>query len=199
MLITHTFIDMGEDFPSVNGMVTQKRVLIVIAPARFRDEELSEPIKYLEKAGIEYDIVSTRTGLAVGMLGGKVLVEKTVREIGTTGVSAYTGIMIIGGGGSVEFLWDDMVLREVVREFERQEKIISAICLSTVVLAGAGVLKGIHATVWNDDGAIARVQNGGGIYKADPIVVDGRVITANGPPAAAGFGEKVAKAITSSS
>ena len=59
----------------------EKKVLIVIAPVQFRDEELSEPIKYLEKAGIGYDIVSTQTGLAIGMLGGKVLIEKTVRDV----------------------------------------------------------------------------------------------------------------------
>ena len=60
-------------------MPEEKRVLIVIAPVKFRDEELSEPIKYLEKAGIGYDIISTQTGLAVGMLGGKILIARPCR------------------------------------------------------------------------------------------------------------------------
>ena len=71
-------------------MSVEKKVLIVIAPVKFRDEELSEPIKYLEKAGIGYDIVSTQTGLAIGMLGGKVLVEKTVQDVSISGISPYT-------------------------------------------------------------------------------------------------------------
>jgi protease I len=176
-------------------MTLEKRVLVVIAPVKFRDEELSEPIKYLEKNRIRYDIVSTRRGLALGMLGGKVLVEKTIQDIGAAGVINYSALLIVGGGGSTDHLWNHTPLLDVVREFEHQEKIISAICLSPVVLANAGVLKGKKATVWNDDTAISCLKEGGAIFKAEPIVTDGRIITANGPLAAAGFGEKVAKAV----
>ena len=176
-------------------MTLEKRVLIVIAPLKFRDEELSEPIYYLEKNGIGYDIVSTRKGLALGMLGGKVLIEKTIQDIDTAGTARYSGIIIVGGGGAPEFLWDYAPLLDMVREFEKDEKVISAICLSSVVLARAGVLKGKKATVWNDDTAIAGIKEGGAVFKPEPIVTDGRIITANGPLAAAGFGEKVARAV----
>lgn len=176
-------------------MSVEKKVLIVIAPVKFRDEELTEPIKYLEKAGIAYDIISTQTGLAIGMLGGKVLIEKTVQDVSMSGITPYAGILIVGGGGSPDYLWSNKPLLALVKEFDAAEKVVSAICLSTVVLAQAGVLKGKQATVWNDDAAIAQLQAGGAVYKPDPIVTEGRVITANGPPAAAGFGEKVAKAV----
>lgn len=188
-------MDLCEDFPSVRSMSAEKKVLIVIAPVQFRDEELSEPIKYLERAGIGYDIVSTRTGLAVGMLGGKVLVEKTVQDITRSGIAPYAGILVVGGAGSPEYLWNNAPLQTLVKEFYAAEKVVAAICLSSVVLAHAGVLKGKQATVWNDDTAIAHLRQGGATYKPEPIVTDGRVITANGPPAAAGFGEKVAKAV----
>jgi len=176
-------------------MSVEKKVLIVIAPVKFRDEELSEPIKYLEKAGIGYDIVSTQTGLAIGMLGGKVLIEKTVQDVSISGITPYVGILIVGGGGSPDHLWSNKPLLALVKEFDAAEKVVSAICLSSVVLAQAGVLKGKQATVWNDDAAIAQLREGGAVYKPEPIVSEGRVITANGPPAAAGFGEKVAKAV----
>ncbi|WP_373839936.1 DJ-1/PfpI family protein [Methanospirillum sp.] len=176
-------------------MSEEKVVLIVIAPEKFRDEELSEPIKYLEKAGIRYDIISTKTGLAVGMLGGKMLVEKTVQDISQQGMEKYTGILIVGGGGSPEHLWNNTSLQNLVKEFYSKGKIVSAICLSSVVLAKAGVLKGKLATVWNDDAAIELLREGGATYKPEPIVTDGKVITANGPLAAGGFGEKVARAI----
>ncbi len=178
-------------------MSVEKKVLIVIAPVKFRDEELSEPIKYLEKAGIAYDIVSTQTGLAVGMLGGKVLVEKTIQDVKHAGIAPYTGIMIVGGAGSPEYLWNNQTLHTLVKEFDAAGKIIAAICLSPVVLAHAGVLDGKHATVWNDDTAIALLRENNAIFKPEPIVTDGRIITANGPLAAGGFGEKVANAILS--
>ena len=176
-------------------MSEEKSVLIVIAPVKFRDEELSEPIKYLEKAGIGYDIISTQTGLAVGMLGGKILIEKTVQDITQAGINRYGGILIVGGGGSPDHLWNSVPLQALVKEFYAAGKVVSAICLSSVVLAKAGILKGKQATVWNDDAAIEQLREGGATYKPEPIVTDGKVITANGPLAAAGFGEKVARAI----
>ena len=176
-------------------MILDKRVLIVIAPLNFRDEELSEPINHLEKKGIGYDIVSTRTGLAVGVLGGKVLVEKTIQSIRKEDSDRYSAILIVGGGGAPEYLWNHAPLLELVREFNRQGKVIAAICLSPVVLARAGVLKGKKATVWNDDRAIAGLTDGGAEFKPVPIIADGNIITANGPLASAGFGEKVVKAV----
>lgn len=175
--------------------MTEKKVLIVIAPLNFRDEELTEPIHYLEKNGIAYTVVSTNRGLAIGMLGGKMLIETTIDDVKDEGIDGYDGIMIVGGGGAPEYLWNHASLQELVRQFDAGGKIVSAICLSPAVLAKAGVLRDKKATVWNDDQAIEEIRKGGGIFKSEPVVVDGRIITANGPVAAAGFGEKVAKAI----
>ncbi|MFH0967357.1 MAG: DJ-1/PfpI family protein, partial [Methanobacteriota archaeon] len=176
----------------------EKTVLIVIAPRNFRDEELTEPIHYLEKNGIAYNVISTTKGLAIGMLGGKMLVEKTIADVKEDGISGYDGIMIIGGSGSPEYLWNSTSLQDLVRKFDADGKNVSAICLSPPILAKAGVLKDKMATVWNDDQAIEEIRKGGGIFKSEPVVVDGRIITANGPTAAAAFGEKVAKGILES-
>ena len=176
--------------------MTEKKVLIVIAPRNFRDEELTEPIHYLEKNGIAYEVISTTRGLAVGMLGGKMLIERTIADVKEEGIAGYAGIMIVGGGGSPEYLWNNSSLLDIVRSFKDSDKIISAICLSPVVLAQAGVLKEKRATVFNDDEAIREIRKGGGTFKSEPIVVDGKIITGNGPAAAPGFGEKVAKAIS---
>ncbi|HWQ66486.1 MAG TPA: DJ-1/PfpI family protein [Methanospirillum sp.] len=179
-------------------MTTEKKVLIVIAPRKFRDEELTEPIHYLEKAGIAYEVISTSRGLAIGMLGGKMLIEQTIVGVKEDGIAGYAGILIVGGGGSVEYLWNNTPLLELVHLFDTAGKIVSAICLAPVVLAHAGILNEKKVTVWNDDVAIEEIQKAGGIFTSQPVVVDGRIITANGPTAAAAFGEKVAKAVLAS-
>ncbi len=176
--------------------MSEKTILVVVALRNFRDEELTEPIHYLEKAGISYEVVSTQKGLAVGMLGGKMLIEKTLADVKETGISGYDGILIVGGGGAPEYLWNQPTLMDLIRQFDAAGKIIGAICLSSAVLAQAGVLKDKNATVWNDDQAIAEIRKGGGIFKSEPVVVDGRIITANGPNAAAAFGEKMARAVS---
>lgn len=175
--------------------MTEKRVLIVIAPRNFRDEELTEPIHYLENAGITFDIVSTEKGMAVGMLGGAMLIEKAVREVKEAGIEGYTGILIVGGGGAPEYLWNNPDLIDLVRSFDTAGRILGAICLSPVVLAKAGIIREKKVTVFNDDQAIDEIRKGGGIFTSEPNVVDGRLITGNGPQAAAGFGERFARMV----
>lgn len=52
------------------------KVLMVIAPKDFRDEELFEPMAVFESNGLKVDVVSTTKGECVGMLGNKITVEK---------------------------------------------------------------------------------------------------------------------------
>ena len=49
------------------------KVVIAIAPEKYRDEELAAPVAALNKAGIAFDIASTRPGTCTGMLGGKII------------------------------------------------------------------------------------------------------------------------------
>jgi protease I len=176
-------------------MTTEKKALIIIAPRNFRDEELTHPVHYLENTAIPYEIVSTSRGLAVGMMGGKVLIEKTISDISDAEISEFFAIIIIGGGGAPEYLWNNKSLISLIQKFDTAERIISAICLAPVVLAQAGVLQGKKATVWNEDQAIDEIRKGGAIFVSEPVVIDGRFITANGPNAAVAFGEKIVKAI----
>lgn len=175
--------------------VKNKRVLIVIAPRDFNDDELLQPIRHFEDNDITFEIISSMKGMAVGMKGGKVLIEHTIEEAEVKGPDSYSALFIVGGNGSPYHLWPDKNLEKVVRKFDIAEKIIGAICLAPVVLAKAGVIKGKSVTSWSDDTAIDELIKNGAIFKPDPIVVDGRIITANGPLAASGFGEKLTKMI----
>jgi len=59
---------------------TSRRILCVIAPERFRDEELAEPKRALEAAGHRVTVASTRPGHATGMLGARVAVDAVVAQ-----------------------------------------------------------------------------------------------------------------------
>ena len=174
--------------------MAEKNVLIVISPLDFQDEELSKTIKELEKKDISYTIISTREGLAVGMGGGKVLIDKTISDMFHT-AEQNSALIIIGGSGAPATLWNNKKLHTLTTEYYEKQKVVAAICLAPAVLARAGILQGKKATIYNDDPAIAELGKGGAIYVSSPVVVDGTIITANGPSAAPAFGEKVAKAI----
>lgn len=168
------------------------KVLMVIAPKDFRDEELFEPMAVFESNGLKVDVVSTTKGECVGMLGNKITVEKTIYDVNP---DDYVAIVIVGGIGSKEYLWNNTKLIELVKEFYNKNKVVSAICLSPVVLARAGILKGKKATVYPAPEAIEELKKAGAIYEDRGVVVDGNVITAKSPDYARLFGLEVLKAI----
>lgn len=168
------------------------KVLVVIAPERYRDEELDEPLAVFRRHGIAYDIASTRKGTCRGMLGGR---AQAVLVLRTSDPAAYDGIVIIGGAGSPSHLWGDRDLQVLVSAFYSVHKIVAAICLSPVVLARAGILKGRNATVFRSPDAVAEMMKGGAILASSPVVEDGNVITADGPAAASAFGEAIVRAL----
>ena len=75
-----------------------------------------------------------------------------------------------------------------------KQKILAAICIAPAILAKAGVLEGKNATVWSsvlDKGPIKILEENGANYVEKDVVVDGNIITANGPQAASEFGRKI--------
>ena len=168
------------------------KILIVIAPEKFRDEELAEPVAALKAAGIGYDLASTRRGSCTGMLGAKA----TAISLDEVDPKAYDGIIIVGGGGSQTYLWDDDLLQPMVRFFHDKMKPVGAICLAPVVLARAGILKGVKATYYESPTSFREMKAGGAVLVNQPVVSDRRIVTANGPAAAKAFADTYIKMLT---
>jgi protease I len=169
------------------------KILITIAPDKFRDEELAEPRAALDKAGIGYDIASTRRGLCTGMLGAKVTATLSFEEVDP---KKYDGLLIVGGSGAQTHLWEDEVLVEMVKFFRKSAKPVAAICLAPVVLANAGVLKGRKSTYFNNPKSFFEMKKGGAVLVDKPVVNDDRIITANGPGAAKEFADMFVTVLT---
>jgi protease I len=169
------------------------KILIVIAPEKFRDEELAEPVAAFTAAGIGYDIASTRRGTCTGMLGAKATATLCLDDIDP---KAYDGLIIVGGAGAQAHLWDDEMLQPIVRFFHDKMKPVGAICLAPVVLARAGILKGKKATYFESPVSFREMKAGGAVLVDEPVVADTRIVTANGPAAAKAFADTVIKMLT---
>ncbi len=171
---------------------TAMKVLVVIPPENFRDEELAKPLEAFEKAGITFDIASTRRGQCRGMLGARATASLSLEEVEP---SDYAGIVIIGGTGSPVHLWNNDMLVELVKYFSKNNRLVAAICLSPVVLAHAGILKGKSATCYESPSSTKEMLKGGANLAGTPVVTDGNIITANGPAAAAEFAGEILRAL----
>ncbi|KKU86886.1 MAG: ThiJ/PfpI domain-containing protein [Parcubacteria group bacterium GW2011_GWA2_47_9] len=172
------------------------KIALIIAFRNFRDEEYFIPKEVFERAGASVITFSTAIGTAVGVHGGEVPAQLTVEELK---VADYDAVIFVGGAGAKKLMENEDALR-VARETAASEKILAAICIAPTILARAGVLFGKKATVWSssmDRSAIKILQEEGVLYREGPIVVDGKIITANGPEVAREFARKMLALLTS--
>jgi len=165
-----------------------KKIVMIIAFDKFRDEEYAEPKKVLERAGIEVTTASSKLGTATGKLGMKVKVDIALDKVK---VEDYDAILFIGGPGSHGY-YDDPTAHKIAQETIKQGKLLGAICAAPGILAKAGVLKGKKATMFDDTGVLAE---GGATYTGKGVEIDGKIITATGPSTAAAWGDAIVKAL----
>ncbi|MGQ9759671.1 MAG: DJ-1/PfpI/YhbO family deglycase/protease [Candidatus Methanomethylicaceae archaeon] len=163
-------------------------VLMVIAERGFRDEEFSIPMDMIKKAGHKVTVASTGSGPAKGKLGMIVEPDIILEKVDSRGIDA---VVIPGGPGSPTYLWNNQKLQSIVKEIYERGGLVAAICFAPVVLARAGIIRGKKCTVFPTNESLTEMRKAGGILQDSSVVVDGRIITANGPDASTAFGEAI--------
>ena len=170
-------------------------VAMIIAFRDFRDEEYFIPKQALESYGIKITTVSSKKGQALGVFGGTIDIDLKLDDLK---VSDFDGIIFIGGAGASEYIENEKA-HQIAKETIEGNKVLGAICIAPAILARAGLLNEKKATVWSsnlDKSAVKILKEEGADYQTDSIVVDGKIITANGPMAARKFGEKIGEVLT---
>ncbi|MEA3514047.1 MAG: DJ-1/PfpI family protein [Nanoarchaeota archaeon] len=164
-----------------------KKAVLIIAHRNFRDEELRIPLQILRDNSIICVIASTSLDMAKGSLGTEVKPDVLIRDVDP---EDYDVIIFIGGPGAMVLAGrEDVVM--LLSSAEKKKKILAAICIAPAIFAKAGVLKDKKATVWKSDESISILEKGKAVFVDKPVVVDGLIVTANGPQAAEEFGEKI--------
>jgi len=169
------------------------KVLMAIAPKDFRDEEFQESFDACKNAGFDVTVASVTTDTCIGMFGARVTPDCSIDEVDA---SQFDAVIVVGGSGTPVLKQYPRVL-QIIQNAAEQNKVLAVICLGPIVLAKAGVLKGKRATVFSS--GVSEIKSSGAEYVPEPVVIDGNLITADGPNAAAEFGEAVVKALTSRS
>ncbi|MEW6035274.1 MAG: DJ-1/PfpI family protein [Candidatus Micrarchaeota archaeon] len=165
------------------------KVLMIIAQSGFRDEELLVPKEVLERAGHQVKVASLTRQKASGSKGAIVQPDLAVYEANP---DFFDCVVVVGGPGSPALAESDEV-RELLLGASAKGKVLGAICLGPMALARAGVLAGKSATIYPDRKAIAVLKESAAQYRAEAVVTDGKVVTADGPSSATAFGNKLAE------
>lgn len=168
-----------------------KKILIIITQNDFQDEEYERIRGKLESAGFEVDVGSQTRQIADGEFGLKVKPDVSLLNVDP---SLYKGVVFIGGPG-IEKFWDDVLIKSLAQTFDFTKKWTTAICKAAIILARAGVLKGIKATCLPEDRN--EVEQGEGKYLDTEIVFDKHILTARDTEDADKFGTKLIKTLKS--
>src|SRR5437867_13301187 len=122
-----------------------KKVLIVIPPTQFREEEFFEPRKILQDEGATVVVASTAVRVCRGMKGGSAQADISIAD---AKADDYAGLVLCSGSSAPEFLWNDKKLQEPVTAITAASKVGAAICLAPVGLAKPKLLASREAPVY---------------------------------------------------
>jgi len=110
---------------------------------------------------------------------------KPEMDFDTINVSEFDALAIPGGfenAGFYEDAYDDRFLN-LIKEFDKQGKIIASICVAALPIGKSGVLKGRNATTYDLLDGLRRKQlsDYGATILDQNIVLDKNIITSTGP------------------
>ncbi|MEW6086687.1 MAG: DJ-1/PfpI family protein [bacterium] len=166
-----------------------RKIVMIIAPSDFRDEEYQKPRELFEKKGLIVTVASSVLTVSKGMSGLEVKPDMLMEKINT---SEFDGIVFIGGTGAREY-WDNKTAHKIAKDSIKHKKVLGAICLAPVILARSGVLKNKRATCFGP--VKDKIIESGAKYIGSLVEIDGNIITANGPLASETFAKDILEAI----
>ena len=168
------------------GSLTGRKVLMIVGPKNFRDEEYFQPKVVLQAAGAEVvTVAKTKEEEATGIKGGKAKIDKLLNQVKA---KDYDGLVFVGGQGAKTYFRDKKAW-DLARDFNKSGKVIGAICIAPTILANAGLLQGKKVTSFSSEEK--KLIAKGAKVTGKPVEVDEKIVTAVGPEVALAFGQKL--------
>jgi protease I len=157
-------------------MELQGKTIAILVADMYQEMEIWYPLYRFREAGARVVTLGAEAGQkAASKLGYPVVAEKSWEEVSA---ADFDGL-VVPGGYAPDLMRRYPKVLELVREFNAQHKLVSAICHAAWVLCSAGILKGRKATCFfaiKDD-----VINAGAEYSDCEVVVDGNLVTSRKP------------------
>jgi len=169
--------------------LTDKKVLVVVPPRDFDDQEYDLTRRVLESKGIRLTVASTILGSRPGTGGIRANAEKLVKDVKTYD---YDAVVFIGGPGARE-LQSDKDLTKFAEDVKY--KTIGAFSTAVGILANGEALRDKRVTGART--VAEAVRRGEGRFTGQPLEVDGKLITAEGPRVAVHLANALIEALRS--
>jgi 4-methyl-5(b-hydroxyethyl)-thiazole monophosphate biosynthesis len=148
-----------------------KKALVILAEG-FEDAEAVIAVDVLRRAGVEVTVAGLAEGLVRGARGTLVQPDASLAEAAGRD---HDALVLPGGAKGAENLGASAAVLDLVRAYWKGGKTVAAVCAApAAVLAPAGVLEGRRVTGF--PGTEGKFPPGA-VAQAEPVVVDGNLIT----------------------
>ncbi|MFX1236526.1 MAG: DJ-1/PfpI family protein [Promethearchaeota archaeon] len=164
------------------------KVLIVIPQKKFNNTEFKTVIEILKRNDIPFDIASNSKSMAYGYSTFSIKPDISLKKIR---IPDYDCVVIIGGSGCKQYLWENPILHEILIEANKEKKLIAAICLAPICLINSGVIKKSSLTASKTRETLKLIQESQNKYSEQDVCVKGNIITAKGPKVSKEFAEAI--------
>ena len=168
----------------------QGKRIAFLAADMVEQVELTEPWKAVKEAGGQPELISLEEGEIQGFdhydKADTFQVDKTVEE---ARADDYDALVIPGGVGNPDTMRMDENAVEFTRQFFEQGKPVGVICHGPWMLVEAGVVRGRKVTSWPS--LRTDIQNAGGNWVDQEVVVDEGLVTSRKPDDLPAFNEKI--------
>lgn len=136
---------------------------------------------------------SAGTGIYTGSHGIEIVAEVGLEALDSGDLAGFDGVALAGGWQGMLNLKASQNLRKILQDFKAQNKLVSAICASPIVLDSAGVLSGkfacypscekfaYEANSHTDSNEAGEKPLNGEYQPNASVVRNGNLITAAGP------------------
>lgn len=167
-----------------------KNILFVIANKNFQDFEYRIPREVLEDEWHQITVCAENTWLCTGVFGHETTATVVLKDAKW---SDYDAIVFIGGGGALKQYQHHAEYLRLAKE----AKLLCAICIAPSLISDSGLFQWKKVTGRDDEEWTWQqyIENNGWIFIKQNVVIDGNIITANGPQSATAFGNELVTAL----
>lgn len=154
--------------------------IAVLFKEGYEEVEALTPVDVLRRANVHVDLVGMDDQCVTSSHQIVIKMDKIFDE----SIYEYDGIVLPGGLPGSTNLRDDERVIEIIQNFQKEGKLVAAICAGPIALGKAGILKDKICTCAPgfEDQLI------GANYQEAIVQKDGNIITGKGPAAALEFG-----------
>ena len=150
---------------------------LIVTSQLVQDHEFIYPFYRLKEEGLHVDVYNQSHQIVKGFFGTKIPPQKddNIVTLDNIDLDSYELLVLPGGVKSMELLRLDNAAINLVKEFNKKDKLIAAICSGTMMLISANIIKNRKVTgyyAWKQD-----IINAGAEFVDNPSVEDGNIIT----------------------